>query len=177
MSMQNFWEKGLSVPFPQTRPERIKGPLFHEMYWKDLDAKTEKAAFDERLVLNGEERRIKTIGWQGSRNGFVELHKEKIQEDMNVANGTVIMAKVLRDKTSEVKSARGLHPLDSLPFVPFVLAIATTETGLEYLALKVFANFTAEMAQLTTLPGESHSTLLPDWAWYLVVKHERVNLS
>lgn len=173
------WRRGMPVSFVQPRVrELIDGALFDNIDWVSLLAEQEAKIKSTEFKLNGERRRVKTIGWQGSDNGIIGEHPESfLQEDAFVPSGHLVMTIIDKGGKRKVEEARGMLPINELEQIAFVLRVAEGEIeGQEHLALSVLANFRVDMPQLVTEQGWSHGTVIPSPSRYLIVKHEVVKL-
>lgn len=153
--------------------EPIEGDIFFNMWWRGISAELLAAMRDTPFYLDSGRRRVKIAGWQGSTNGFVGLHLEKLTENLSVPTGHVVMTNVKPYRVCEVMSARGYIPMKELPKVNFALQIIEDEaSGLAHVALVSLANFNVEMPRLETEAGMSHSAMIVEPSWYFVFKHE-----
>jgi hypothetical protein len=174
LQLRANWEKGFKIDFdPTNKLEGIERDDFYNANWLNLSSKQEGDILSSPFQINGVWRRPTLVGWQRLKSGLAVLHREKVQEDMNLASGHLIMAKVKPDRTCEVIEEYSSIPADELKNINFMLAVAEHPvTGMEAALLFVIANFTVAMPQLSISEGEQHSTMSPEESWYLVLKSE-----
>ena len=184
--LREKWKKGIRVSFRrEAKPEPIERDDFYGASWVDLEPEIEAEIKSNPFQLNGVWRRALVAGWQCLDNGLAVLHPEKVQEDMNLASGRMLMAKVGRDRHCGIQEVSSPIPESELWKINFSLAITdcydgleytASQVGLEYMALHVLANIDMPLPQLSIQPGESHSTVSPGKSWYFVLKHSPIEV-
>ena len=158
--------------------EQLTKPIFHGIYWKGLPGGDEELLTgpNKTVILNGIARHIEVIGWQGSRNGLVELHREdNLQEDVFVVAGHIAMTTIDLAGKHTVYDKHGILPVEALDKVGYVLAIGSEIEGHgEHFILNTEANWAVPIYPLITEKGWSHTTMIMEPSVYFVVKHRPV---
>lgn len=152
----------------------IEKPGVHGVYWVGIPEEGYLKETSGLIVLNGSERRIETIGFQGSSAGYVEKHPEpNVQEDVFVVTGDLAMALFHTDGRIEVNRQKGIIEFFEMELASFVLATATDlDSKQDHLVLNVEVGGQNHVINPMSLEqGGSHASMIAEPSVYFVVKH------